>query len=789
MLRNHMYTGSPEQKLRDIDLELRQTVKRVNGVVPDRYGNIEIELAGGGSTGKANVYVIETAKWGISPGIPAKPYKTTDYNRANNNIKGINDALVWAKNNNYNYVVLPFGSYTICYPNPVITQPNMVIDFGFSTLKVIFDSDVRSPFDLTGKPIYEFKGDSILCTTPNTKIINLTLVGDRVDRSWSKEEEKTMESTNGIKFGAGANNCRVSGCDLSYYMGDAIALYYSPYTYFDTGVTEFGTLNSNGEPVASASNKTVRSTKFSPIPSGITAFTMIGLGYRPDTSIPSGSYDVYFYDKNNVFVSFRKNIRTRDPVQVPSKAVKLKLVWEGNGTVDDDCVAQGNPPYWAILIEKGLADNIVVEYNEIHRNHRGGIFLGTNNVTIKNNFFHDTGYQGDKDLDGIPTFTDFTRYAINTEDNIGHNCKIVDNVFENTRMAVALRGEFNMVSGNEFRNCTYGVILYHLKHSIVRDNYFYFSSIGCYEYENLDRDWLIDNNIFVGGGINLTGSGVVASVSSNSFYGASFISTIHLLNCKSNTFNNATYMVEEPDTILDGCSFVNNSTIRIINKATELDNIIRCKFIDSFIYGQNSVKITVRDSYFKESSYIYSSGKMTYAFVNCKVNNKKTSLIKSNSPIDLGSVYHTLEVVGCSVSLGDNAILNSMSWGDLIIRNSDITFVLTKNLTKALVDFFGDVEGKIEIRDTAITAKNFTASQSINLAKEVVFANTKFTNFSLTDPSVEIQVGYILTAGTTTARPKVAPVGHMYFDTTLNKPIWRNATNNGWVDNTGTPVT
>lgn len=44
-------------------------------------------------------------------------------------------------------------------------------------------------------------------------------------------------------------------------------------------------------------------------------------------------------------------------------------------------------------------------------------------------------------------------------------------------------------------------------------------------------------------------------------------------------------------------------------------------------------------------------------------------------------------------------------------------------------------------------------------------------------------------SGTTASRPNSAAVaGMQYFDTTLNKPIWRNAANSGWVDATGTSV-
>ena len=44
-------------------------------------------------------------------------------------------------------------------------------------------------------------------------------------------------------------------------------------------------------------------------------------------------------------------------------------------------------------------------------------------------------------------------------------------------------------------------------------------------------------------------------------------------------------------------------------------------------------------------------------------------------------------------------------------------------------------------------------------------------------------------AGPTSARPATGlATGRMYFDTTLNKPIWRNASNTGWTDYSGAAV-
>ena len=675
-------------------------------------------------------YLIELERWGIIPGIPNKPYKLEDYITANNNILGINNALIWAQENNYNHVTFPRNDYSICYPNPIITQENTIVDFNFSTLKVIYDSDIRSPLDSSGNTIYEFKGDSILCKSKNTHMINLNLIGDRIDRSWKSHEERSIEHTNGIKLGVGADNCSIKGCNISYYMADAIALYYSPYEHFPVENTEFGTINYNNGQLTN-SDKIVRTINFIPISSDVKKFSMIGLGYNPTTTIPKQKYDVFFYKADNTFISSKKNIRTRDAVQIPKNAVKLKLAWEGNGTVDDNCVVNGNPPYWAILVKNGIADNIIIENNEIHRNHRGGIFLGTNNVTIRNNYFHDTGYQGDYDLDGLPTFTDFTRYAINTEDNVGQNCKIVNNVFENTRMAIALRGDYNEISGNEFRNCEYGVILYYLKHCLVEKNFFYHSNLGCYEYENFNRDWRIDNNIFDGGNIILSGSGAISSISNNSFYNSSCSSYIHLLNFKNNIFNNSIYIIEESDTIIDGCSFVNQSIIKAINKPYPINNIIRCKFINSVIHGQNIKKIVIKDSYFKESNYNYSTGETTYTLINCNIDNKQTNIIKSSSPIDIGIVKNNLELIECNITLGNNAIIYSMGWDSLIIKDTNIKYILTKNLTKAFIDFYGNIEKKIEITNSSLIAENFIASQSVQNTLELILNNHTLSNVIL----------------------------------------------------------
>lgn len=49
-------------------------------------------------------------------------------------------------------------------------------------------------------------------------------------------------------------------------------------------------------------------------------------------------------------------------------------------------------------------------------------------------------------------------------------------------------------------------------------------------------------------------------------------------------------------------------------------------------------------------------------------------------------------------------------------------------------------------------------------------------------------VNAVSQSGTTAQRPAKIYVGQMYFDTTLNRPIWVNAAGTGWIKADGTAV-
>ncbi|BEU14681.1 hypothetical protein [Bacillus phage CM1] len=81
------------------------------------------------------------------------------------------------------------------------------------------------------------------------------------------------------------------------------------------------------------------------------------------------------------------------------------------------------------------------------------------------------------------------------------------------------------------------------------------------------------------------------------------------------------------------------------------------------------------------------------------------------------------------------------------------------------------------------------ANGNVTISIPSVAGMVKSVNGKTPDANGNVVIN-LFPSGTTAQRPTTGTVvGQYFFDTTLNKPLYRNATNNGWVDGTGTPVT
>lgn len=91
---------------------------------------------------------------------------------------------------------------------------------------------------------------------------------------------------------------------------------------------------------------------------------------------------------------------------------------------------------------------------------------------------------------------------------------------------------------------------------------------------------------------------------------------------------------------------------------------------------------------------------------------------------------------------------------------------------------------------TLVNSSSFLVNNLADHADKTMMVG-KVYRFIKTATNIWREVGDVIRvlSGTTAARPSsTAVIGMQYFDTTLNKPIWRNANNSGWVDATGTAV-
>lgn len=432
-------------------------------------------------------YVIELDRWGIESGIPSKPYITDDYIKADANILGIHNAINWAAENGFSYIVLPKNDYSFCWSGRtiIVTQSNITIDFNQSNCKIIHDSDKRHPFDTrtSGTDYWNYPqntgGSGLgvflrLHGVSNTHICNLNIIGDKADRSFStgvgagQGYEVALESSYGIILSRGSNGCTIKNCKLSSFMGDGISIENSSGTEmveFSLGLTVNDIDRTSGALIAATGSTVV--SQFINLPAGYNSFLVAGQGVTRQTNITDKQVGIFFYAEDNSFISRYENKKIYTPINIPSNARKVRFLFYNESNVNK--IIQ-----WTLKFGLTPHHNLI-EKCEVYNIHRGGITLGGNYNTIQ----YCTIHNGTGILDKKPLFNDPTRFGINQEDSYGDNCIIRNNVFYDLSHGVLL-GCFTVeLHNNHFYNCGGNAInLYSLQYASVRDNYIFKCATG-----------------------------------------------------------------------------------------------------------------------------------------------------------------------------------------------------------------------------------------------------------------------------------------------------------------------
>lgn len=414
------------------------------------------------------------------------PYTNKEYEDAYNNGLRLAQAIKDANDAGYSEVVLERGNYPFLYSNPFSTSPahiyhysgaividgirDMTINFGGSTLFVLFDSTTKNPYNLAPvAPIYgasRYANNLIFeKNTRNVKFKNGTLRGDQYTRSWVSGENMTDDTQGHWRH----SNCvNTSWEDMKYtgFRADGIAG--NPAGTIVTPWQQLEVWNSgdvvNG--VVTAKVGAYATNKLDLQGKNIIDNTVIlrATAY-PGGAIKFGSHlvKVVFYDANSNFISDEITAQTRR-ISLPLNCRYIQFVGYG--------IPATAPTYtFERYIELQTGNSYIANiYNcDFYENHRGGVANLGSATLIDTCRFKDIGLS----KLGFPEYGDTTIYAVNFEDTYDNNLRVTNCEVENTKQGVLFNGQDLKVDNCIFRDITWGgVVTYGALSSIIDNNTF-----------------------------------------------------------------------------------------------------------------------------------------------------------------------------------------------------------------------------------------------------------------------------------------------------------------------------
>ena len=167
----------------------------------------------------------------------------------------------------------------------------------------------RSPYDqilsngtwvTNTAPIYKFCGKFLIVRDcKHTVVRNGTVIGDKIDRDFSVQDEKSVESSYGICSGGNCSHIVIEHIDISFFMGDGFTNSISA-----TNATvkvgfqmnwQVGSLDTVGNIISDSIHCVsdflqVGATKY---------YYLLGYGYTQGmTALKNKKYSIYAYDSN-----------------------------------------------------------------------------------------------------------------------------------------------------------------------------------------------------------------------------------------------------------------------------------------------------------------------------------------------------------------------------------------------------------------------------------------------------------------------------------------------------------
>ncbi|KRE75542.1 right-handed parallel beta-helix repeat-containing protein [Paenibacillus sp. Soil750] len=718
------------------------------------------------ATERTASYLIELSRWGIIQGLPTKPYVASHYMLADNNIQGINNALQYAYNNNYSEAVLPRGEYAVCYPRTLNMVSHLTFNLNGSTIKVIYDSDAKSPFDTTNTSnFYKFEGTVLYFdNVMNSHLINGNIIGCRADRSYSNPAgEAVLESSYGVQFQRTSSNNSIRNCSIGAFTGDSINFISNSLNElieFDPQFTLNTINNATGALIPATNMLTSKAFELPVIEGGkYSALVIGGTGYdRVIGSMNSKDFDMAFYRSDGSFIGKMKNQRVYTPVSIPKGAATYRFVFFN----------ETNPKktFNIRIIYGDIPHHNIISNCEIYGCQRGGIQGGGSHNIIEYNTIRDTGKDGSNAfLDGGTVFADPTRYCFNQEDNYGEGVIIRHNRFYGSSNGIFAGVYTISIQNNHFYNMTAnGVNMYAVQHADITGNYFYNcgNNIGLMTAYMENPYIHITGNYMKGGSLGLSGAKYKVNFSNNYLVDCINMSmptenAIFQNNIIRFTQSSLGYTLFIVDQVKD-CIFENTiaTGFRLDAKVYAFDG---CTFDNIALSAGSrnettlSELVTIDKSTFKNNAYLLHDTTAAKpknlkvancSFIDARVWNLVTNMDNVTSITFLKNCYFQINT-NTEIFVSQNnspTSVTTISLEDSVIEINNPQFV------RLLTQLWGtDSTVILSLKRTSISYKGSSTPlklvyyQYANVMKKFISADNTFTNITLPAPD-SIYIGY-----------------------------------------------
>ena len=349
------------------------------------------------------------------------------------NSKGINKALKYAEEKEYDRIIFPNGVYCISENEPIYMVSNLTVDLNGSIFKI-------NENGLQHYTVIEFSN----CT--DSQLVNGVILGDKETHDY-KSIEGSHEWGCGIVFND-CSNCTVSNLTISCFPGYGIASSLGKnLSNLVTGVVKENLTVGNIGNMGDLNNQIGSIRTITPLDiSNVGEEFELGYnkGYMGYPYMKNKEFSSYFYDEKMKFISKQEDCIQYKKIVIPKKSKYVHFVFK-----QDYIPESGDTDYnetTVFLTNYSSPNNIRIKNCIIEKNRTLGLAIcGGYNWVIENNLFKENG-------GGSPG------YAIDLEDGWEYmNSFLFENnkFINNSNDLVSCAGDEIVFKKNDFTSSVY----------------------------------------------------------------------------------------------------------------------------------------------------------------------------------------------------------------------------------------------------------------------------------------------------------------------------------------------